>query len=978
MSGMKNKKSNAMHRTSLWLALGMALTAPIALPAFAQNTAGALAGHAAAGATVTVTNPATGFSRTVAVGADGSYRIASLPVGTYTVTVQQNGQAVGSPVTVNVSLGTTTTRDLAGASAELQTVEVQGTSISPIDVTSTETATNVTAEQLQRLPIERDVLSVAQLAPGVVKGEFGGASFGGSSVAENAVYINGLNVTDFYNRVGNSNVPYSFYQEFQVKTGGYSVEFGRTTGGVINAVTKSGTNDFKYGAELVWEPDWLQFTQRDHEGRVSQFDEYDSASLNLYASGPIVKDKLFFFAMYEGRDYQPRNSDDTYDTFFDGRDNTGFWGTKLDWQITDNHALSFLAFSDNDKLTTDEFDIDPDGDLAGARNYKNTTFSETGGDNWALTYTGYLTDAFSVRAMYGENQRSTDVHSLTDDDCQLVQDRRIGSGFRSCTSNTAVVAREDDREQSRIDFEWQLGKHLLRFGYDHESNTSEYNQRYPGDGRRFEIFNAGTIVNGTPVPPGTTAYVRTREVRNQGTFETTNSAFYIEDNWQLTDTFLVNVGVRNEEIDNKNGQGESYIKMDSMWAPRLGFSWDLNGDSSMKLYGNVGRYFLPVANVINIKQAGPFLDRRTFYVFNEQFDAAGVPILGPQIGDVDVSQGDGTVPDVRGEVDADMDPVYQDEFILGFQQQLTPSWSWGVRGIYRKLHNAIDDMEVTWNGFCETDFFMMANPGEVATVYGDTDCDGENDNWIDIDTARTGWALYDADGNFAGTTGWVKPKRDYKALEFVLDRSWDNRWSFNASYTLAFSEGNAEGPVNSDTDFSDSGRTEAFDNPWVNFDAQGYLPNDRRHQIKLHGAYAINDAWEVGAALDARSGRPVSAFGVANPFDETQFHSLFICVENCGAADTRDRTYVNYGRGGYGRLPWTADVGANITYKHSFGTADLRVKFAVYNIFNMQRVTEVNEDLQLEGDIDHLNDQFLQGTDYQSRAYSQLTVSLDF
>ena len=98
-------------------------------------------------------------------------------------------------------------------------------------------------------------MSVARLAPGVVKGHnFGGGagvSFGGSSVAENTIYINGLNVTDFYNRIGFSAVPYAFYDEFQVKTGGYSVEFGRTTGGVINAVTRKGTNEFEFGAEIT-------------------------------------------------------------------------------------------------------------------------------------------------------------------------------------------------------------------------------------------------------------------------------------------------------------------------------------------------------------------------------------------------------------------------------------------------------------------------------------------------------------------------------------------------------------------------------------------------------------------------------------------------------------------------------------------------------------------------------------------------------
>ena len=78
-----------------------------------------------------------------------------------------------------------------------------------------------------------------------------------------------------------------------------------------------------------------------------------------------------------------------------------------------------------------------------------------------------------------------------------------------------------------------------------------------------------------------------------------------------------------------------------------------------------------------------------------------------------------------------------------------------------------------------------------------------------------------------------------RALEFQMDRSWDDRWDFNGTYTLAFSRGNAEGPVDSDTNFDDSGRTENFDNPWVNLNGFGYLANDRRHQLKLRGSFGV-------------------------------------------------------------------------------------------------------------------------------------------
>jgi len=958
------------------MAMGIAFAMAVPM-AQAANTDGALVGHVNAGATVTVRNPETGFVRTVVADAQGNYRFPALPVGSYTVEASSGGQALGAPVTVNISLGNATTVDLGtSAPATLDTVTVVGGGGTIIDTTSVETAMNITAAEIERLPIPRDALSVALLAPGVVRGEFGGLSFGGSSVAENAVYINGLNVTDFYNRVGFSTVPFSFFKEFQVKTGGYSVEFGRTTGGVINTVTKSGTNEFKYGAELVYEPDWLQSTQEDHPGRVSRYDEYDRSSLNVYASGPLVKDRLFFFGMYEARNFDPRNTNDGGTRYFKGTSGNGFWGAKLDWQITDSHLLEFLAFSDQDKLTTQNFAFD---NATGTRGeLLDVTFNEFGGDDWSLTYTGYLSDNFTMRALYGENTRDSNISSMTDDSCTLVQDRRVSSDFIGCTSNTAVVARSDQRKQGRMDFEWVLGAHILRFGLDHEENTSDYNSRYPGPGLRYEVSNVGGsgIVNGTPVPPGTTAYVRTREVRNHGTFETTNSAYYLEDNWQVNDKLLLNAGLRLEGFDNKNAAGESYIKMDDMLAPRLGFSFDPTGAGEMKFFGNVGRYFLPVANVINIKQAGPFLDRRTFYVFNG-FDANGIPILGPQIGPVDTSQGDGTVQDLRGEVDSDMDPVYQDELILGFQQQLTSTWSWGVRGTYRKLHNAIDDMEITWNGFCETDFFAMANPGDVLTVYSDTDCDGTNDSFVNIDTARDGWALYDVDGNLVGSTGWEKPRRDYKAIDLEIDRAWDNHWAFNATYTLAWNQGNAEGPVNSDTDFADSGRTEAFDNPWVDLNGYGYLPNDRRHQFKVRGSYAFNDHWEVGGTLDARSGRPVSAFGAANPFDETEFRSHYICVANCDLPNDQ-RTYQLFERGAYGRLPWTFDVGANITYKHSFDGADFQVKFAVFNLLNQQKTTEVVEDLEQEDQIGTANPFFLQGTGYQTARAAQLTLSLDF
>src|SRR5690606_7052546 len=116
---------------------------------------------------------------------------------------------------------------------------------------------------------------------------------------------------------------FAFYKEFQVKTGGYSVEFGRTTGGVINAVTRSGTNEFEFGTEIDWEPSFLQSAATDRyypNGNpriIGSYDEYDRTNATFYASGPIVQDKLFFFALYEARDDKRENTNNSANTFFE-------------------------------------------------------------------------------------------------------------------------------------------------------------------------------------------------------------------------------------------------------------------------------------------------------------------------------------------------------------------------------------------------------------------------------------------------------------------------------------------------------------------------------------------------------------------------------------------------------------------------------------------------------------------------------------
>jgi hypothetical protein len=488
-------KGKVLKKAALGMALGACL-ASMAPLAMAQSATGAVAGRASAGDQIMITNTATGATRSVTVGGDGGYRLSQLPVGDYQLQVKRNGEDVGESVAVNVALGGTTTVNLGsdGGVVNLNAVQVVGSRvINRVDVRSTESATNIRRQELARLPVDQSVESVALLAPGVVSSgaTFGGLTFGGSSVAENAVYINGLNVTDPYRRQGFSSVPFAFYEEFQVKTGGYSAEFGRTTGGVINAVTRSGSNEFQAGAELTMQPRAWAADQKDRFHSDGTIDERDRRSrdggssykTNIWASGAIVQDKLFFFAMYENRDSNPKDIDTIEAWYTDS--NNDFWGAKLDWQINDNHLLELLAFSDEAESSTSSYDYDWDAEARGEKT--GESYAGSGGDNWSLTYTGHLTENFVAKAMYGVNKRSATGGSPWDAGCSIVsRSGTYNALFPPATmregchpSNASISSRYDKREATRLDFEWALGDHLLRFGFDQEIMDSTSSRIYP-------------------------------------------------------------------------------------------------------------------------------------------------------------------------------------------------------------------------------------------------------------------------------------------------------------------------------------------------------------------------------------------------------------------------------------------------------------------------------------------------------------------
>ena len=989
-----NKK--LFQRTLLALIVGIGF-GMVSHQTLAANNDGSIKGtvvdeseSSLAGSTIVIINKANGYTRSISGNADGSFRFARLPVGRYTITVTKPGFETHRVENVQVIIGGSTDLSLMLTEGLMEEVIVVGTSWQDgIDVMSTESAMNLNAATIDRLPISRDLTSIALLAPGVNAGPaFSGISFGGSSVGENSVFVNGLNVSDVETGVGFSTVPFAMFEEFQVKTGGYSVEFGRTTGGVVNTVLKSGGNEFKFGGEVRLSPDGSRESGNDFynrsNGRIinNSDNETDESEGTLYASGPIIKDKLFFYTVYEPRDNRSEFGDTSGSSITKAKDDTAFWGTNIDWLISENHSINGFVFSDEGDEVESRYLLD--GSL------EEIATTDRGGVNWALTYTGHLSDNFMVKVLYGENERELNATTSNLLECNRVYDNRAGvDDHIGCTTSRRGDHRINSRDALRIDMEYNFGDHLLRFGLDNETRTTIMERASVGPLQaNIQIYDTfpGDAVNSVSVPAGVTAYYEARQEIRGGNFEADTSAFYIEDDWTVNDTLTATIGLRLDNFDSKDAEGDSFVKVDNMISPRFAISWDVKGDGESKLYANVGRYYFPIANGLAAREGGGTIDTRNFYVldgvdFNETQTGLmnATPVQGLQLGDtVAFGSGSGLGDSHRYKVDQDLDASSQDEYILGYESTIDENWSYGVRGIYRRFENAIEDLKVVGDvpGCGSISTWVFANLGEPLTI--DRDCDDGSTRTVTIDLGVAQQLGYNDT-----IIGGDKAIRKYKAIEFAVDCHWDDKWMAHFTYSLSKSEGNYEGGVNSDTGNDIPGWTEAGDDVMFVNSNYGLLPNDRRHNFKFYGAYVLTDNLTAGANFSMLSGAPINARGHGNPFNsQTRKAMNYLCVANCvdpgdGIWTSQDREFDYLKKGHFGRTPWLTALDLNLTYFSQVNDFEWGVRFDVFNVLNSQEAIRLHEDVT-GGSIEGIDDDFLMVRTAQDPRSIRLTASLYF
>jgi hypothetical protein len=935
-----------------------------ATPGFGQNnTTGALSGQVKPGSTVTAVHAEMGVTRTAVAGAEGTYRIPALVPGGYKVTFTD---ASGAPRTreVEVTINSTTTAGEAGAASgaggvmTLGEFVVSGTSVNPVDFSNTTNVSIYTDKMLELLPVGRSTTEVALLAPGTMEGDaaFGSlASIGGASVAENAYFINGFNVSSFFRGLSPSLIPFEFYNQFEVNTGAYSAEFGRSTGGVINATTKSGSNQLRFVANAVYWPDALRTNRPDIYSTNAagaavpysintrrQLERYEA---NMSLSGPILKNKLFVYGLYQWRSSTDKDIFSAGSRYNRETSKDPLWAVKVDYFPFKDHHLEYTGINNSRRTNTTQWTYSLATDQrTGA---PASSYDDAGGKTHIARYTGTFFERLTLSALAGKGEANRSAHSTLDHVSRVDDIRGGGAAVRLAGGpNLTVIDAMETREAIRFDGEYAFtlkGTHRLRAGFDREENTTDQRGEYGGGAfYRYETVVPGATLQGGTVPAGVTQAVRRQIFRNGGSFKVDSTAWYVEDNWTTWRNRLVlRAGLRGESFENFDKDQKPFIALDNQLAPRLGASFDLFGNQKTKVFVNYGRYHLPVASNVNVSQAGAeFLSTEYFALTSVGADFQ--PVLGAKIGDTAQTQA-GIVRDQREITDMNIKPMYQDEWAVGVQHAINRKYKVGLRGIARDFGYAIDDMIVnhalvTWaraNGYPGYNYagpgaraYVLGNAGRPITMMWDFNRDGR----LDPATERAELT--------AEMLGYPKAERKYFAVEFTAEKVVDEKWGAQFSYTWAHSYGNYEGLVHSDSNQASSGLTRLFDTPSLTRNTYGDLPNDKRHQFKLLGTYVLTKELSLGANVQLMSGRAKNQLGIFS--DPLALNATTLLGTQYGPY------YLLVPRGSAGRTPWQFRQDITLNYRPKWVAGRrLTLSATVFNVLNRITPTEQVEFRQL-------------------------------
>ncbi len=911
------------------------IIAALAVPAFAQEQRGAIegivrdaSGAVLPGATVEAQSNVGPVASTI-TDSVGSFRFPALPPGNYKVTANLQGFVSREVVDVRVALGQIKKVDFSlPLSGVTETVQV--TAVTPIiDVRQSARQTNIRAEQVELLPHGRDFTTMVTQAPGAnQESKLGGISIDGASAGENRFIIDGMETTNLQTGLSGTNLIADFVEEVQVKSSGFSAEFGGALGGVISAVTKSGTNNFSGMALYNFQGSATEGSRRPTlrqnltNSDIAEYITYPDATETrnepgFALGGPIKRDRMWFFGAYlpamTSTDRTVNNNT------VNQTDRSQNITANITGQASNNVRLRASYNSSSRKLNG----LLPalNGTDPAGTNYSKSSefpnFTTSANMDWVAS-SKFLV---SVKGGY----RSTDQH-----DSNVTEQPRYvwttttnvglldvpvslqrGTNFTSIPTNAKVTQDQQTRAYLQADatvYARAGGEHQVKFG----AQLDRYgNNVISGESRNLVTIRWNTgLATGVPVTRGTYGYyeVRSNGVNpkqgriTEGDVSSTMIGLFVQDAWTINNKLTINLGLRTERERVPTYAVAADIPdfglefpFGEKLAPRAGFAYDIKGDGSWKLGGSWGVFYdifkleLPRGSFGGDKWLSYYYTLDT-YDWPTLVDGANCPpacsgtlIRGP-IDFRHPSFGDDSI-------DPDLKPMRLQEATISLDHQLNDVMAVGTRYVHKQVDRAIEDTGYLLPDGSEG--YVIANPGEGLTALAFT-----NPN-----------------------VPLPKAVRDYDAVECNFDKRMSNNWYLRASYTWSRLYGNYSGLTQSD----ENGRTSPnvgrlFDYPAMMFQdggtpALGPLATDRPNQFKAQFIYQFPFGSSVGANQYVASGLPVS--------------------REVGILPTSNYPVTYLGRGSDGRTPTFSQT--DLFVQHSFrvgGSKSLQLSLNVLNLFN--------------------------------------------
>jgi hypothetical protein len=897
----------SLRSLSLLIVLSIATAVAAQTTGTAAGTVTQQDGSPLPGATVEAKSPAVQGSRVAVTDWNGFYRLPLLPPGEYTLTFTMEGFARAARRNIAIGLGREATVDVTMRLS--QSAEITVSAEAPLlDVSSTTAGETLNQRSIQSLPTGRNYSTIAQVTPGVssdanpsansVTGVYGSTiSVYGSSGAENAFFIDGVNTTNAEYGFQGKELNFEFIQEVDVKTGGYEAEFGRSTGGIVNVITKSGGNELHGDIFGYHFNDSLQSNSKSVVSNAGTVQGFSNRDLGVDAGGYILKDKLWFFGAYD----RVRNA--------------------LDSSLTDGPAAGQLATSDSRrslgsaKLT---YNVAPNQSIfgtwlqdprvdTGAINDANHSLNgdpltylgrqDFGGHDYALRYDGNFKSSWIATAQYARHREKNSVGPASKAG-DVIQYRDATNDFFSTGGFGLIQNKSFERKFTGGSLERYYGRHDLKGGIEYEKETADVVKRMSG-GQQIDVFP-------NPVDPTKPIYRHfywTEPAANLFNAPVSaliarpahqNATAYLQDKWTLNN-FTVDAGVRWDRQRIIDANGVTQIDMKKDYAPRLGFIWDPKGDHTQKIYASYGRYYEEIPMDLVIRSFS--YERQPRIVNYSPTSNIPNPSAESDFGTPSAILGGFTEP-----ADPNIKNQYLTEMMIGGEREITPSLALGAKAIYRNYGRVIEDF------LCANDgTYCIGNPGE-----------GIMKQIFTLD--------------YSTTYAAPKPKRTYKGVELDATKRFSNNWEAVASYIYSKLDGNYDGEyapfTNAGADPNISAAYDYYDfftngSDLSKITNNGPLSNDRRNQFKLSGVYITPFRLSIGAAGYWRSGTPITRYGYSDAYSRYEFFLT--------------------NRGAEGRTPSNYDVDVHLGYPIPLRKAQLNILLDVFSLLDTQRAVLVDE-----------------------------------